>query len=148
STEGTQRLTVPSNDWLDAHGGVIIIVALPPLHSGGFVRTVVRRTPSSDKRVLRFERVLDAGQCAHDPLHSSQVLLHEPIGPDGTPGLWESQTGFRATVRGQNGPYTQRRSFQLLDLGAFDYLGDGGSPDVWSFDNGGVVGNAGGRQYA
>jgi len=127
---------------------VIVVIALPPLLSGGFVTTVVRRAPSTDKRVLRFERVLDAGRCDHDPLHSSQVLLHEPIGSDGNPGLWEPQTGFRATVRGKDGPYTERRSFQLLDIAAFDYLSEAGSPPRWSFDDGSIVGRAGGREYA
>jgi hypothetical protein len=149
STEGAQRLTVPSNDWIDAHDGVIVVIgSLPPLLSGGFVSVVVRRAPSTDKRVLRFERVLDAGQCQHDPLHSSQVLVHEPVGPDGTPGLWEPQTGFRATVRGKDGPYTKRSSFQLVDMAAFDFLSDIGHTRRWLFDNGTIVGRTGWREYA
>ena len=149
STEGAQRLTVTSDDWIDAHDGVIVIAGgQPPLRTAEFVLQVVRRAPSTDKRVQRFEGVLDAGGCAHDPLHSSQVLMHEPVGPDGTPGLWEAQAGLRATVRYKDGPYTERRSFQLVDVVAFDYRADEAPAREWSVQAGSMVAPAAGRQYA
>jgi len=149
STDGAQRLTVPSSDWLDAHDGVIITVGgLPPLRSSDFLLQLVRRAPSTDRRVLRFEHVLDAYDCQHDPLHPSQVLLHEPVGPNGIPGLWEAQAGLRATVRAKDGPYTRRRSFQLIDVAAFDYRSDNAPARDWSLQAGSMVGPAAGRQYA
>ena len=130
STEGVQRLTAPGEDWLTAHGGPVIIAPSPPFTSRDFVRAAIRRALSLDARVRRYETLLDAGGCAHDPLHSSQVLLHEPVGPDGAPGAWEGQAGMRAAVRAKDAPYAERARFKLRDLGAFQVLGEGGAPDL------------------
>jgi hypothetical protein len=148
STEGVQRLTVPSGDWLTAHGGSVIFVPLLPLGSGGFVRVVVRKAASVDPRVRRFENLLDSGNCQHEPLHSSEVLLHEPVGPDGAPGLWEGQAGLRATVRAKDAPYTERARFEIADMAAFEFLSNASSAADWSFADGSIVAPAAGRAYA
>ena len=79
------------------------------------------------------------------PLHSSQVLLHEPVGSDGTPGLWEAQASLRATVRAEDAPYVERHGFVLYDLGAFTFLADTAFASQWSFADGRVVGPGAGR---
>ena len=148
STEGVQRLTAPGPDWLTVHGGIVQPPGLP-LVAEGFVRALVRRAASQDARVVRFEAVQAASGCVTGtPLHSSQVLLHEPVGPDGTPGSWEPQASLRATVRAQDAPYVERHGFVRYDLGAFTFLADIAFASQWSFVDGMVVGPGAGRSYA
>jgi hypothetical protein len=148
STEGVQRLTAPSQDWLTAHGGIVVPQGLP-LIAEGFVRSVVRRGPSQDPRVIRYETVQSASGCVSGtPLHSSQVLVHEPVGPDGTPGAWEPQASLRATVRAQGAPFTERHGFVPFDLGAFTFLSETVAALQWTLVDGSVVGPAAGRAYA
>jgi hypothetical protein len=151
SPDGPQRLTVPSDDWIDAHDGVIVVGGAHklPHTAGALAMKVVRKAPSSDARVKRFERLLDAHDCQHDPIHSSQVLLHQPIGPDGAPGPWEPQARMRATVRAKRAPHAERRRFQLIDTAAFTPLADAGTAPDWGYDAGCIVGRAAGtRSYA
>jgi hypothetical protein len=134
SMNGMQRLTVPSNDWITAHR----VNPYPPViwvaGLGGFAKSTVRHAASADPLVLRYEAVKAAMPLCgpQDPSHASQVLLHEPIGPDGSAGTWEASTGYRATVRQQGGPFTERSSFDIYDLGAFIRLSDGASAPLWS----------------
>lgn len=66
------------------------------------VKNVVRLATSLDIGTLRFEKLLESAEnCIVEPLHSSQVLLHEPVGPEG----WEPQATFRATVRRKDAPH-------------------------------------------
>src|SRR6202012_535548 len=99
----------------------------PPFRNQGFATLALRRAASQHVQVQRFEAVLGASGCAHDTLHSSQVLLHGPVAPDGTAGTWEAQANLRATVRAQDGPYAERTTFATADLGAFTYLADAGT---------------------
>ena len=155
SPSGLARLTVPSGDWIDAHR------TMPPPRSfpraivvGTDVRAGVRRAPSFDPLSMRFQAVQSASPiCDVDPLRSSQVLLHEPVGDDNQAGPWEPSTTFRATVRQKNGPYTQRTSFDILDSGAFVSQADGAvvPAGAWTVNTAGalVAPAAGpGRQYA
>jgi hypothetical protein len=156
STSGLARLTVPSADWIDAHR------AMPPpprkfprlIVDGVDVRAGVRNATTFDPLSVRFAAVQSAcAACTVDPLRSSQILLHEPIGPDNQSGPWEPSTTFRATVRQKDGPYTQRSGFDILDSGAFVSQADGGSSPAgaWTVDasNALVAPVAGpGRQYA
>lgn len=134
SMGGLQRLTVPSNDWISAHRANPYPPIVWEAGLGGFAKSIVRYAVSTDPLVLRFEAAKAAmPSCGpQHPLHASQVLLHEPIGPDGSAGSWEASTGYRATVRQQGGPYTERSSFDLYDLGAFLRLSDSGSTPLWS----------------
>jgi hypothetical protein len=148
SSEGLQRLTAPGPDWLTVHGGIVQPPGLP-LVAEGFVRALVRRAPSQDARVLRYEAVQSAAGCVSGtPLHSSQILLHEPVAPDGTPGAWEPRASFRATVRAQDAPYVERHGFVPFDLGAFRYLADTAAAAQWRLVDNAVVGPAAGRSYA
>jgi hypothetical protein len=148
STDGAVRLTATSPDWITAHGGTGGDPARPPFRTDAYAASVVRRAPSLDARVRRFEAVLDAAGCAHDPLHSSQVLLHRPVGADGTAGAWQGQAGMRATVRARNGPFTQRDSFRAADLAALTYLSDSPNATAWTLHDGALVAPGGGRRYA
>jgi hypothetical protein len=99
--------------------------------------------------VLRYENILSATRCTGDePLHSSQVLLHEPIATDGTAGAWDPQASMRATVRAQGAPYTERQGFLLADLGAFTFLAQTPSANVWALADGVLTAPGGGRAYA
>lgn len=154
SLNGMKRLTVPSSDWILAHRAdpypSLYVVAEPRFAVGK-----VRYTKSSDPLVLRYEalRSVGASQCQPQPDdHASQVLLHEPIDENGNPGLWEADTGYRATVRQHNGPFTERSGFDIYDLGAFIMQADGSATAaLWSVDgSGNLMGPAtgGGRNYA
>jgi len=148
STDGAVRLTSPGEDWLSAHGGAVVVAGRPPFRNGLFSALAVRKAATVDPQVLRFEAVQNAGGCAYDAVHSSQVLSHAPIAPDGTAGSWQAQASMRATVRAQDGPYTERTAFVTDDLGAFTYLSDGGASPVWTLTSGAVVGPGAGRCYA
>jgi hypothetical protein len=156
SLSGFKRLTVPSNDWILAHRAnpYTPIYWVADLN---FAKSKVRRGPSSDPFVLRFEAVISAMPVCGTPSvdHASQVLLHEPIDATGTAGLWEPGTAYRATARQQNGPFAERTGFDIYDLGAFIMQADGGATaTLWSVDSDGnlvapAAGTAGsGRFYA
>jgi hypothetical protein len=148
STEGLVRLSAADTDWLTAHGGPLTIPR-PPFLSGLFTTALVRRAASLDLQVLRYENVLSATGCAvAAPLHSSQVLLHDPLASDGTPGAWDPQASMRATVRAQGAPYTERQRFVLADLGAFTFLAQAPSAAVWTLADGVLVAPGGGSAYA
>lgn len=153
SLDGLQRLTVPSNDWISAHR----VNPYPPrvwVAGLGYAGSKVRKTLSNDPLVLRYEAAkIGAGNCGPQTTdHASQVLLHEPIGPDGSPGAWEPRTGYRATVRQKGGAFTERSGFDIYDLGAFVRQADGSAAAVlWSVDPGGAMvapAAGGGRLYA
>lgn len=146
STDGALQLTSPGPDWLTDHGGAVHVG--PPFHNQGFAGLALRRAATQRGQVQRFEAVLGASGCAHDTLHSSQVLLHAPVAPDGTAGAWEAQANLRATVRAQEGPYTERKTFVSADLGAFTYLTDTGASPAWTLAAGAVMAPGGGRRYA
>jgi len=148
STNGALRLTAPGDDWLTTHGGAVVVPGQPPFRNGLFSSLAVRKATSSDAQVLRFETVLGAAGCSYDSVHSSQVLSHAPLAPDGTSGTWETQASMRATVRAQDGPYTERNSFVSTDLGAFSYLTDSGPGSVWTLTAGTLVAPGASRQYA
>ncbi|HEX8107719.1 MAG TPA: hypothetical protein VF516_08310, partial [Kofleriaceae bacterium] len=136
SLSGLKRLTVPSNDWIATHRAN----PYPPIYyvaSPAFARSRVRVARSHDPLVLRFEAVKAAVPACGAPKldHASQVLLHEPIDVSGAPGPWEPTTGYRATVRQKDGPFTERSGFDIYDLGAFVRQADGGASAVlWSVD--------------
>ena len=148
SIDGAQRLTATSDDWITAHDGLPPAAVQAPFRNDSFAVAKVRKAASQDIRVKRFEAVLDAAGCSRDPLHSSQVLMHFPVGPDGSPGPWEGQAAMRATVRAKDGPFTERRAFGPADAGAFSYLSDAGGSPPWSLADGSLVASAGGRRYA
>jgi hypothetical protein len=155
STKGLARLTVPSGDWIDAHR------LMPPprlfprvLVAGVDAKYAVRKAPSFDPLVMRYVALQSVSStCTVDPIHSSQVLVHEPLGPGNAAGPWEPQATLRATVRQKDGPYTRRTAFDLLDSGAFISQADGGAVPAGAWT---VVANqalvapasGSGRQYA
>ena len=153
SLNGLKRLTVPSDDWIAAHR----MNPYPRRYyvaSPSYAISKVRQGVTHDPLVLRFEGVQAAVAFCGPPKvdHASQVLLHEPIGTDGTPGPWEATTGYRATVRQKDGPFTERSGFDVYDLGAFVRQADGAATAVlWSVDGAGNLvapAAAGGRHYA
>ena len=153
SLNGMKRLTVPSYDWILAHRAN----PYPPIYylaEPAYANSKVRLARSNDPLVLRHETVkLAVGTCGPPKLdHASQVLLHEPIDENGAPGLWEVTTGYRATVRQEGGPFTERSGFDIYDLGAFIMQADGSAhATLWSVDgDANLVGpkGAGGRHYA
>ena len=148
STNGALRLTAPGDDWLTANGGAVIVAGRPPFHNGLFSSLGVRKAASRDVQVLRFEALLTAAGCASEMVHSSQVLSHAPLAPDGTAGTWESQASLRASVRAQDGPYTERTGFVTDDLGAFTFLADAGASPVWSLTGSTLIAPGSGRRYA
>jgi hypothetical protein len=83
--------------------------------------------------------------------HESQVLLHEPIDGTGAAGLWEAKTGYRATVRQADGPFTERTGFDIYDALAFSVQSDGAAAyPMWTVDAAGNIvapDVSGGRQY-
>lgn len=153
SLDGLKRLTVPAADWIAAHRAN----PYPPRYyvsQPAFAYTAVRRGEVHDGFVLRHEAVRKAVPGCGIPQtdHASQVLLHQPIGPDGSSGLWEPSTGYRATVRQEGGPFTERSGFDIYDLGAFINQADGGAPaTLWSVNASGALvapPAAGGRFFA
>lgn len=148
STNGALRLTAPGDDWLTVHGGAVIVAGRPPFRNGLFSSLGVRKAASRDVQVLRFEALLTAAGCTSELVHSSQVLSHAPLAPNGTGGAWESQASLRATVRAQDGPYTERTGFVTDDLGALTFLADAGSSPVWTLTGSTLVAPGPGRRYA
>jgi hypothetical protein len=153
SLNGLKRLTVPSNDWIAAHR----VNPYPPIYYVAypyFAKTKVRKSASHDAFVLRFEAVKAAIPACGPPEvdHASQVLLHEPIDANGNAGPWEPVTGYRATVRQSDGPFTERSGFDIYDLGAFVRQADGSAFAVlWSVDSAGNLiapSHSSGRHYA
>ena len=148
STDGLIRLSSADTDWLTAHGGPLTKPG-PPFLSSLFATLLVRRATSLDAQVLRYENVLAATGCADDaPLHSSQVLLHDPVASDGTTGSWDPGASMRATVRAEAAPYTERQAFLLADLGAFTFLSQSPFASVWTLADGALVAPGGDRAYA
>jgi hypothetical protein len=154
STTGLARLTVPSGDWIDAHR-----MTPPPrlfprvLVFGVDAKSGMRKAPSFDLLTMRYVAVQGASStCSVKPPQSSQVLIHESLGPGNAAGLWEPQASLRATVRQKDGAYTQRTSFDLQDSGAFISQADGSAAPAgaWTVNAGAVVAPAAGsgRQYA
>ena len=152
SPSGLKRMTVPGNDWIGAHRAnpypPIYIPALPL-----FLASKTRHAPTNDALVLRHDAVRAAvPHCGAPPLdHVSQILLHEPIDAGGAQTRWEPMTGYRATVRQQNGPFAERSRFDTFDLGAFVRQADGGATaKFWSIDAEGRIvapGAEAGRHY-
>jgi len=154
STTGIARLTVPSDDWIDAHR------ATPPqrlfprrILAGVDAKYGTRKAPSFDPLVMRYVSLQAASTaCSADPLHSSQLLIHEALGPGNATGNWEPQATLRATVRQKDGPFAQRTSFDLEDSGAFISQGDGAATPAgaWILDSGALTApiSGAGRQYA
>ena len=153
SLDGMKRLTVPSGDWILAHRGNPYPVRVWPAGSG-FATAKVRKARTADAMVLRHLRAkIAVGTCGpQTPDHASQVLLHEPIGAGGEPGVWEGQTGYRATVRQKDGPFAERSGFDMFDLHAFIRQADGAAAvQPWSVGpHGTLVSPAAGdgRHYA
>ena len=152
SADGRLRLTSPGTDWLTAHGGTLVL-GRPPYFNGGFAGRAIRKASSQNPKVQRFEAVLSAAGCEHDTLHSSQVLTHAPLAPDGATGAWEPQASMRATLRAADGPftpYTERSTFVSDDLGAFTYLSDTAASPNWTLSAGTLIGPGpgAGRHYA
>ena len=154
SQSGLQRLTMPTDDWIAAHRPLPrpprVYTAVP-----GFATAKTRLGPSHDPLVQRFEavKVAASAMCGAPNLdHASQVLLHEPIGADGSASPWEAATGYRATVRQAGGPFTEVTGFDWEDVAAFIPQADGSAAaKAWSADgNGNMVapGTPGGRAYA
>lgn len=150
SLSGLKRLTVPNGDWIAAHRAnpypIIWFLAEPT-----YAKSTVRRATSLDPLVLRFEglKAVSPGCGTPKPEHASQVLLHEPIDKAGNATAWEPQTGYRATVRQKDGPFTERSSFDLYDLAAFIRQADSGAAPPWSLDGSAIAGPPAGpsRQY-
>jgi hypothetical protein len=138
SLSGLKRLTVPVDDWIASHRAN----PYPSKYrtSAGFAKSKVRQARSHDPLVVRYETVRAAVPACGTPQtdHASQVLLHEPIDETGAAGPWEPTTGYRATVRQQGGPFTERSGFDIYDLGAFIRQADGTAPaTLWFVDTGG-----------
>lgn len=155
STDGLQRLTVPTNDWITAHrAGPPRLGWIPIGVDATLADSPVRSAPSLDPLVVRYQAVLASTvTCQSDSVPASQLLRHMPIAADGTPGAWQPTTGFRATVRAKDGPYTDRSEFDTYDAGAFISQCDGTDAPAgrWSISSSAqlvapAAGN--GRQYA
>jgi len=155
STKGLSRLTVPSGDWIDAHRATPPPRLFPRLLVPGVdARYGLRKGPSFNPAMMRYVALQSASStCTVNPIHSSQLLLHEPLGPGNAAGPWEPLSTLRATVRQKDGPYTRRTAFDLLDSGAFVSQADGSAAPAgaWTVDaNQALVAPAAGsgRQYA
>ncbi|HEX3525973.1 MAG TPA: hypothetical protein VH988_02810, partial [Thermoanaerobaculia bacterium] len=121
SLDGLQRLTVPSEDWIEVHRPRTSSSKPHTYLAELFTEAKVRRAASLDPLVLRHEAVKAASTAcgALQTEHTSQVLLHEPLDADENPGSWEAQTGYRAIVRQKDGPFIARSTFDASALGAF-----------------------------
>jgi hypothetical protein len=152
SIDGMRRITVASDDWLDVHrSSPRNAPAKPVVATTPIATAAVREATTLDPARLRYERLLASSKCSVDPLHSSQVLLHQPIGADGTSGPWEPQTTFRATVRLSSGPHLHRDSFDAVDVPALSVRNEAGSSvPAWTVSpEGFLLAPADpGRQYA
>jgi hypothetical protein len=153
STTGLARLTVPSGDWIDAHRMTPPPRLFPRALEPGDAKYGMRKAPSFDPLMMRYVALQSASStCSVDPLHSSQVLIHEPLGTGNAPGPWEADAALRATVRQKNGPYAQRTSFDLQDSGAFISQADGAASPAgaWGVNSTALVAPVfgAGRQYA
>lgn len=154
SQRGLKRLTMPSDDWIAIHRPH----PRPPgvLTAGlGIAVSKTRYAPSNDLLVQRFQavRIAATATCGPPQLdHASQVLLHEPIDADDAPGPWEQATGYRATVRQQNGPFAEVTGFDIYDAYAFTAQADGSAtPALWLPDDDRNLispNTQGGRTYA
>jgi hypothetical protein len=121
SNNGLRRITVASNDWLDAHRTAprdpapeMVLLAEAPRSVA-----VARQSASLDPAALRYERLLASSpRCQVNPLHASQVLVHTGVDATGNDGSWEGQTTYRVTVRRSAGPYVRRDAFDDIDAAA------------------------------
>jgi hypothetical protein len=138
---GRERRTVPGDDWIVGRrpgpGPPPYVAAFP-----AFARARTRLAKSADPLVTRFEAARLAVAACGPPRagHPSQVLVHEPIGADGTRGRWEADAAYRATVRQRAGPFTERSGFDHADLGALIWQGDAQADAApWSVDAAGSL---------
>jgi hypothetical protein len=131
SLDGLKRLTTPSYDWITAHRTAPYSY-LTYVAGNGWTRSSTRHAVTLNPRVLRYQNVVASVAACGPPqlIHASEVLLHEPIDANGNPGLWESGTTYRATVRQKDGPYAERTGFDSWDVAGMLQQSDGGSPHL------------------
>ena len=126
-----RRLSVPTADWVVAHRGT----APPPRRwvprvvDDALVKPSVRRAPTIQPLQLRLEALeqLSPACTVTEPrLHSSQILSHSPVDPDGAdPPLWPPRTTLRAAVRGKSAAHVSRRPFEAGDETALTVADEG-----------------------
>jgi hypothetical protein len=141
SADGS-RWSVPSADWVLAHRGAATPTPRWPRVIDDLVlRAGVRSAATTSPFRGRLES-LEALSPSCGPstrLHSSQVLVHQPVD-----GLWPARTDLRTAVRGKGGPYVARDPFEPEDLTALTVT------TPWEHADGaiGVPTGAAGRQLA
>ena len=133
STNGALRLTSPGDDWLTANGGAVVVAGRPPFRNGLFSSLGVRKAASSDVQVLRFEAVLARPGARTRSVHSSQVLSHAPLAPDGTArqlavaGVDAGERYVRRMAPTPSGPASSPTTSARSAISA-----DAGASPVWS----------------
>ncbi|WP_327085605.1 hypothetical protein OIE66_25020 [Nonomuraea sp. NBC_01738] len=153
------RLSVTSADWIVTHRGT----APPPRRrtprvlDATLLTTEVRQAPSLVPHTLRLEALERLSPSCGGPavrLHSSQVLRHAPVDPDGGgQSLWPSRTSLRVAVRRKNGPFVARSPFEDGDQSALTVADEGrDSATGWRVEEGVLRSNGapadGVRRYA
>lgn len=136
------RWSVPSADWVVAHRGAATPAPRWPRVIDDLVlRSSVRSAPTTSALRDRLESLeaLSPSCGASLRLHSSQVLVHQPVDD-----LWPARTDLRVAVRGKGGAYVARDPFEPEDLSALTVT------TPWQLADGaiGVPAAAAGRQLA
>ena len=143
--EGLERITQTGEDWIVAHRGSSPPLPLPPrrpqLISDANFSTPTRQARTNDAFRLRLEGMMTRpGGCA-DPvtLHTSQVLVHQPVDPghpDANPPRWEPGREYRVNLRAKAGPFVDRPRFEPADATAFARTAESGVVASWTVDDG------------
>jgi hypothetical protein len=144
--EGLERITQTGEDWIVAHRGSFppplpFPPRRPEVISDTNFSTPIRQARTNDAFRLRLEAMMTRpGGCA-DPvtLHTSQVLVHQPVDlghPDATPRRWESDREYRVNLRAKAGPFIGRPSFEPVDATAFLPAAESGTVALWTCDDG------------
>jgi hypothetical protein len=144
--EGLERITQTSEDWIVAHHGTSpppfpLPPRRPQVISDAIFSTPTRLARTNDAFRLRFEGMMTRpGGCA-DPvtLHTSQVLVHQPVDPghpDASPPRWEPGREYRVNLRAKAGPFVDRPRFEPADATSFTRMAESGVVASWSVDDG------------
>lgn len=132
-----ERITQTSPDWVLAHRQLPLPprAGQPVVLDGTVFAARVRQAVTHDPLRQRFEAML-FGPFGCEPggklLHRSQVLTHAPINPRATgteAARWEPGGVYRVNVRRKgspNGPFVDRKGFDVNDYTAFAAAADPG----------------------
>jgi hypothetical protein len=141
---GFERVSATSADWVVAHRPVPLppSVQHPVVLTASILQSPVRQAATLDPLRVRFENMITRpGACIEpgDGLHTSQVLVHQPVDPAAPAaaiGRWDRGQAYRANLRLKAGPFVERTPFDAGDVGSFTVRSTSGAAAPWIIEDG------------